>query len=153
MKIIKTICIILMITAGVTVQISAIEAEKSRAGQITFFYPMGSNGVNAMEYSNTFSLNMVYGMNGGVDAFELGGVGNFNTHDVSGTQIAGVSNINMEETKGFQIAGVTNTNFGDSTGLIWSGTLNSVFGDTRGVMISNINVTTGEMKGAAIRYP
>ena len=146
----KTICIILMVMAGVTVQVSAVEAEKSRAGQITFFYPMGSSGAQSMEYSNCFSLNMVYGMNGGVDAFELGGVGNFNTHNVSGTQIAGVSNINMEETKGFQIAGVTNTNFGDSTGLIWSGTLNSVFGNTRGVMISNINVTTGEMKGLQV---
>lgn len=91
--------------------------------------------------------NLVYGMNGGVDAFELGGVGNYNSHDVRGMQIAGVSNINMEETRGFQFAGVTNTNFGDSTGLIWSGTLNSVFGDTQGVMVSTINVTTGKMKG------
>ncbi len=133
-----------------TAALGAESAEQSRAGQITFFYPMGSAGVDSMKYSNAFSLNLVYGMNGGVDAFELGGVGNFNLHDVRGIQIAGVSNINMDETKGMQFAGVSNTNMGDSTGLIWSGTLNSVFGDSRGIMISNINVTTGEMRGLQI---
>ncbi len=128
----------------------AEEAENKRAGQVTFFFPMGTSGMESMEYSNTFSLNLVYGMNGGVDALEVGGVGNFNTHDVSGIQMAGVSNINMEETRGIQLSGVTNTNFGDSVGLIWSGTLNSVFGNTTGVMISNINVTTGDMKGLQV---
>ncbi|MDA3958288.1 hypothetical protein [Oceanispirochaeta sp.] len=146
----KTRLSFLVLIVMITVSLSAEDAEKSRAGQVTFFYPMGTNGTESMEYTNSFSLNMVYGMNGGVDAFELGGVGNFNTHDVSGMQIAGVSNINMEETRGFQFAGVSNTNFGDSTGLIWSGTLNSVFGDSKGVLVSTINVTTGEMRGLQV---
>jgi len=137
-------------TLMIAVNLSAEDAEKRRAGQVSFFFPMGTNGTDSMDYSNSFSLNIIYGMNGGVDAFELGGVGNFNTHDVSGVQISGVSNINMEETRGFQLAGVSNTNFGDSTGLIWSGTLNSVFGNTRGIMVSTFNVTTGEMRGIQV---
>ena len=130
--------------------LNAEEAEKNRAGQVTFFFPMGTNGMESLEYSNAFSLNLVYGMNGGVNALEVGGVGNYNAHDVSGIQVAGVSNINMEETRGIQISGVTNTNFGDSTGLIWSGTLNSVFGNTSGVMVSSINIASGRMKGLQV---
>jgi len=136
--------------AVISAGLYAEDAEKHRAGQVSFFFPMGTNGTDSMNYSNSFSLNMVYGMNGGVDGFELGGVGNFNSHDVKGVQISGVSNINMEETRGIQIAGVSNTNFGDTTGLIWSGTLNSVFGDSKGLMASTFNVTTGEMRGLQI---
>ena len=146
----KNTSVIILFLVVVFSSLFAEEAENQRASQVTFFYPMGTNGVNALDYSNTFSLNLLYGMNGGVDAFEIGGIGNYNLHDVRGTQIAGVSNINMEETRGIQLSGVSNTNFGDSTGFIWSGTLNTVFGNARGVMISSINVVTNEMKGIQI---
>ena len=146
----KKVQVLFLILAISVSLISAEEAVNKRTGQLSFFYPMGTNGAQAMEYSNSYSLNIVFGMNGGVDAFELGGVGNYNSGDVRGVQIAGVSNINMGETSGFQLAGVTNTNLSNSSGLIWSGTLNTVFGNSRGVMISNINVTSGEMKGLQV---
>ena len=50
--------------------------------QVTFAYPLGSNGLNSLNYSNNFSLNILFGLNGGVDGVEIGGLMNYNKGEV-----------------------------------------------------------------------
>ena len=107
------------------------EASPAQGAQFTFAYPLGTNGVGAIEESNRFSLNVLYGVNGGLNGLELGGLANYNNGDVNGMQLAGMANINR---------GYTN-------GLMWSGGFNLTLGDARGVQLSDINIAAGDFKG------
>ncbi|BDD03553.1 hypothetical protein [Aureibacter tunicatorum] len=132
-------------------------------GQVSFAYPIGTNGFESMDYVNDFSFNIIYGMNGGVNGFELGSVMNYNQGNVSGFQIGGVTNITMGYQKGFSLSGVANIvkdsidGFGlsgvanlmnaNSKGVFISGAANLAKGNVKGFQLSTINVTNGELDG------
>ena len=101
------------------------------SSQITFAYPLGTNGYDARSISNTFSLNVLYGINGGLHGFEAGGIFNYNRGDVHGVQLAGMANINKEQT----------------SGLMWAGCLNLALNDARGVQFADLNVATRDFRG------
>ena len=42
--------------------------------QISLITPIGTNGVNAHRIENKVSINLIAGLNGGLDGFECGGV-------------------------------------------------------------------------------
>lgn len=102
--------------------------------QVSFAYPLGTNGVNSMKYTSNFSFNILYGMNGGVNGFELGGIFNYNKGGVRGAQIAGVMNMNMQA----------------SNGALISGVLNYQKDDFEGLQLSAININLGNFNGAQI---
>jgi hypothetical protein len=104
---------------------------KPESSQITFAYPLGTNGYDAKYISNKFSINVLYGINGGLDGFEAGGIFNYNRGDVSGVQLAGVANINKEHTQG----------------LMWAGCFNLALNHARGVQFADINVATKDLVG------
>ena len=91
-----------------------------------FAYPLGTNGYEARSISNNFSVNVLYGINGGLDGFEAGGLFNYNGGDVYGVQLAGMANINKEHT----------------SGLMWAGCVNVALDDSRGVQFADVNVVT-----------
>ena len=97
---------------------------KNRQAQISFAYPIGSNGTNSMEYSNNFSFNILYGLNGGVNGVEIGSILNYNKGEVNGFQLSGVSNINIGNSKGFVLSGVSNICIDSTSGVLISGLLN-----------------------------
>lgn len=113
--------------------LSAQTEEKSKSGsvQVTFAYPIGSNGTNSMEYSNNFSLNILFGLNGGVNGAEIGSILNYNKGEVKGLQLSGVSNISK----------------GSTNGLVISGVLNYSEGNSKGVQISTANFSANEFNG------
>ena len=88
-----------LIISIIGLNVSAQEADRrsSQSAQFTFAYPLGTNGTDAMYVSNNLSFNLLYGVNGGLDGMELGGIMNFNKGDVSGFQLSGVVNANMEK--------------------------------------------------------
>ena len=91
-RIILLIAAILLISMNLIAQNN--DTLKTRKAQITFGYPIGSNGMVSMEYSNNFSFNILYGLNGGVVGAEIGSILNYNKGKVAGFQLTGVSNIN-----------------------------------------------------------
>ena len=91
-----------------TISAQGDEKSSSQTTQITFAYPLGTNGTDAMHVSNSFSFNVLYGLNGGLDGIELGGIMNYNIGDVSGFQLSGIANANMEQTSGVMWAGCLN---------------------------------------------
>lgn len=127
-SLIKISLVALMLGVNVFAQ-EQIDSKKSKF-QISFGYPLGTHGMEK-DYVNDFSFNILYGLNGGVDGFEYGGVFNYNSGNVKGFQMAGVANINKKNTSGFQLSGIAN--------------INAL--DTKGFQLSTANITLGKLEG------
>jgi hypothetical protein len=119
----------------------------SRPFQFTFFYPIGTIGVNSDKYANDISLNLLGGYNGGVNAMEIGAFANVNKGNVNGFQGAGFANINVGKTNGVQAAGFYNQSKEFSGGQ-FAGFLNLNTDNTSGFMGAGyLNIVRGNMKG------
>jgi hypothetical protein len=129
---------ILLAAAASLVGAQQSDSPRVRPAQVSFVYPFGTNGFDSLEYSNGFSLNAIFGLNGGVNGVELGSVFNFNRGDVRWAQLAGVFNINTGDTRGVQLAGVFNVNDGDTRGLQMS-TANLAFQEFTGFQVGVVN--------------
>ncbi|MBB6462733.1 LA_2272 family surface repeat-containing protein [Flammeovirga kamogawensis] len=161
----KNLIAYLIISFLSTQFIFAQDSLQNKAYQVSFLYPVGTNGTSTT-YSNDYSFNVLWGINSGVHYFELGGIANINKGDVKGGQIAGITNITKGTSKGFVCAGINNfasknmdglhiagisnfTNESGNGGQI-SGISNIANKDMNGVQISLINTVRGEMTGAQI---
>jgi len=95
--------------------------KEKRASQVTFVYPLGTDGRNSSNNEYTTSFNIIGGKTGKVTSFELASVFNINKYSSEGVQIAGIMNLtgtpgNDEPSRNVQIAGVSNyTQNGTST--------------------------------------
>jgi hypothetical protein len=107
------------------------EAYETQGAQFTFAYPLGTNGKEAINISNKFSFNLLYGVNGGLNGLEIGGLANYNNGEVQGVQLAGLANVNREYTHG----------------LMWAGCFNLTLDDARGVQLADFNVAAGDFTG------
>lgn len=122
----------------------------TRKAQVTFVYPIGSNGRNALKYSNNLSLNILYGANGGLNGFELGGLLNYDKSNVTGFQIAGLGNVDGKSSKGFLLAGVSNIIKGSAGGFQVAGLTNLISGNSGGFMVSGLLNTYKNATGVQI---
>ncbi len=161
---------IFIIGAIALTSLSSFSQEDStltRATQVSFIYPIGTNGVDATKYTNNFSFNVLYGLNGGLNGVEIGGLVNSNIGAVNGAQFAGIANINGATAHGFMGAGIANVikdssnsisgagiaNVcgGNFVGLQMAGIANAVKGDFLGGQMSGIaNFNHGDFKGAQL---
>ncbi len=132
--------------------------------QVTFIYPLGTNGSNSIYKTNNYSLNILAGYNGCVKGFEVGGIANILKKDVKGVQVAGLTNIVAGKTNGFQaagfanitkdsvfafqVAGFANINGNTTKGFQAAGLMNLVNGDFTGLQYTGVfNVVNGNVKG------
>ncbi|MFA8343826.1 MAG: LA_2272 family surface repeat-containing protein [Rhodothermaceae bacterium] len=122
---------VLIVCLVMIFQITAFAQEDETNTQVSFIYPLGTSGSGSLSQMNSFSFNVIWGMNGGLNGFELGGAGNYNVGNVSGLQIAGVTNINTKE----------------CTGVIFAGAANITLGKTSALLLSPINITANEFNG------
>lgn len=120
---------------------------EAKTVQVTFAYPIGSNGKGALQYTNNFSFNILYGLNGGVNGAEIGSIINYNKGETKGVQLAGVSNINKGYTSGFLLSGISNTCMDSSNGAFISGLLNYSKLNAKGLQLATVNMSTQEFKG------
>jgi hypothetical protein len=131
--------IILTLALSTALMSSGLKAQEHKTNpgqgsQFTFAYPLGTNGTEAINISNQFSFNALYGVNGGLDGLEIGGLVNYNHGDVNGMQLAGVANINAEYTEGMMLAG----------------SFNLTLGDAQGIQLSNLNIASGDLNGVQV---
>lgn len=124
------------------------QKNSTQKAQFTFAYPLGTNGAEATTISNNFSFNALYGLNGGLNGIEIGGILNYNSGDVSGVQLAGVANVNKEKTRGLMCAGFYNLSINDMKGVQMAD-INNALGDFEGVQMGVINYAK-RMKGVQI---
>ncbi|MEZ5014279.1 MAG: hypothetical protein R2794_08310 [Chitinophagales bacterium] len=102
-----------------------------RYAQLSFFSPLGTNGIESYKYKHQVSFNIIQGLNGAVEGAEFGGVINLDRGYVHGVQCAGVLNMIGGDLKGFQGAGVLNVSR-NVDGFQGAGVLNCAVGDVRG---------------------
>ncbi|MCK4750153.1 MAG: hypothetical protein KAT15_24020, partial [Bacteroidales bacterium] len=142
----------LTFAAAVTFMSSNVFAQENeetttQPAQITFAYPLGSNGAEAIFTPNNFSFNVLYGLNGGLYGTEIGGIMNYNQGDVNGFQLAGLVNVNTEKTNGVMWAGKSNISLGETSGVMIAGLYNLSTGNSKGVQISTVNNAIADFTG------
>lgn len=116
-----------------------------RPFQLSLGYPLGTNGINALEYSNVLSMNLLYGINGGLDGVEVGATFNYIHQNANGVQISGVSNIVRRYSNGIFVTGAANLHFGPVKGVDVAGGLNLSGGHADGFFVAggaNIHLRT-----------
>ena len=125
--------------------------KEQKKAQVTFVYPIGSAGNSSMNYANKFSFNVLYGLNGGVNGFELGSLWNHNNGDVRGFQLSGMVNTTSGNSRGLVISGLANVNNKAVTGISVSGLLNISRQSLNGVHLAGIaNIGLDSTRGVAI---
>ena len=85
--------------------------------QITLIPPVSTNVLSPDSITNTFSLNILWGVNGGVEGLEVAGFGNVIRNNMKGFQLAGIWNRVEGNVSGTQLATLVNYNIGYTRGL------------------------------------
>ena len=137
---------------------------KTMPAQLTFLFPVGTNGLNSHLVANNFSVNMLAGASARVKGAEIGGLSNYTKGsvtglqaaglanatlgNVTGLQLAGLVNFNKGYVKGFQVAGLANVITGSVEGLQLAGLVNAPAKDVKGLQVASLaNVSTGNLRG------
>ncbi|MBI3143076.1 MAG: hypothetical protein HYZ16_09630 [Bacteroidetes bacterium] len=102
-----------------------------RPGQITFFFPLGTNGLEAPNCVNTVSINLISGYQGGLDGVEMAGFSNHLRSHMRGAQLAGFANTVGGNVYGAQLSGFANLAVGNTSGLQAAGFANISAGETK----------------------
>ncbi len=125
-------------------------SNQNRAAQVSFLYPIGSNGIISGKYSNVFSFNILSGYNGGVNGFELGGLVNIDRKNMNGLQIAGLTNVVFGNANGLQLGGLVN-HARNVNGAQIGGLVNTSLGSVDGTQIGGlVNYALDSINGAQI---
>ncbi len=85
--------------------------------QVTLIPPYGTNRELAENTTNTFSFNILWGRNGGLNGIEVGGFVNTITNNMRGFQLAGIGNQVEGDAQGGQLATIFNYNKGFTKGV------------------------------------
>ena len=121
---------------------------KYRPAQVTFVAPVGSNGLNAWQTANGFSLNVLFGMNGALRGAEFSGLAGMLRQDMKGAQFAGLFNSAGGDMKGFQAAGLANVVAGTVKGVQAAGLVSVAADSFTGAQFSGLaNVAVGQGGG------
>ena len=119
----------------------------NRYAQLSFFTPLGTNGIDSYKYRHYISFNIIEGFNGAVNGAEFGGVLNLDKGYMTGGQFAGVANLVGGDVKGFQGAGVMNISK-TVTGFQGAGVVNTVEGNMTGVQGAGVmNIAVKKLNG------
>lgn len=119
----------------------------TRLAQISLLPFIGTNALRSNEITNKFSVNLLWGTNGGVDGMEVGGFVNNVKNDVRGVQVAGFGSTVSGKVTGTQVSGLFNI-IGDTlTGVQASGLIN-ISGNAQAVQAAGLlNLTKGDFTG------
>ncbi len=95
--------------------------DESSDFHIGLVYPLSTNGIKAINYSNKFSLHAIAGISGNEENFALSGCANFVMQDANGFIGAGSANAVLGDVNGAQLAGFMNFTGGNTRGLQGAG--------------------------------
>ncbi|BDS10351.1 hypothetical protein [Aureispira anguillae] len=109
---------------------------KTQAAQISIFPFLSTNGSN-LDKNNALSINLLWGVNGGVNGMEVGLLGNSIKRDVNGIQMASLFNTVGGNVNGLQTSGLLNISRGNVNGFQSTGIFN-IGGNIRGGQFSGI---------------
>ncbi len=144
----KLYIILFAIGATFTTKAAHEDSLEVRTFQMSFFYPLSTNGIHSTKYTNNVSFNVLYGLNGGLNGVEFGGLINSNLGSVNGIQMAGLANINAKEANGIMMSGIANV-VGDTSNSVALAGISNVFGGSSiGLQMAGIsNAVNGNFYG------
>lgn len=118
-----------------------------RLAQISLLPFLSTNARRSKDLINNVSVNLLWGNNGGVEGFEVGGFVNTITYDVKGMQLAGFGNVVGRDVVGTQVGGLFNVAKGEVIG-VQAGGLFNVAGSGYAIQASGLfNVSRGDYAG------
>jgi hypothetical protein len=138
--------LIILSTTSLSAQAVAASDELHSGAQVTFFPPLGTNGLHASRYTNDFSFNLLVGISKNEKAFAFAGLTNVIRGDASGFQFAGLANHTGGKMSGMQFAGFTNIAGGNVEGFQFAG-LGNVTGDVTGFQFGGLFNKVRNVKG------
>lgn len=142
-----------------------VNTNSTKAAQVSFFYPIGSDGSSSIDNTYNTSLNLIGGINGGVDGFEAGSVFNINLGNMNGIQLSGCLNLTSGNSNGVVLSSSLNIVGGNSVGTFLTGGINATGGNAKGVYLAGgvnyagsltgtqmatVNVVSHDLTGAQI---
>jgi hypothetical protein len=130
-----TLLIAIQTAAGISGYAQENADFKSFPGQVSLFYPAGTNGKNSVDYRYNFSFNLLAGKVGAIRGIEFGGLFNSVASGVVGLQAAGIGN-RTGNMKGVQAAGLFNIAH-NATGLQAGGLFN-IARNTNGIQAAGL---------------
>jgi hypothetical protein len=134
----KTALSIIFCAVISTATFAQTERELRSGFHFSFIYPLSTNGINAIKYTNNVSLNVLVGISKNEKAFTLGGLTNIILHDATGVQTAGLYNHINNDGKGFSFSGLANYVGHDYSGLLLGSLTNTILHDAAGVRIAGL---------------
>lgn len=146
----KTISLLLLVTLCLfhsPAMYSQNETDKKATVQVSFIPRFGTNGLNAIDYTNNFSLNMLAGLSKNEYGFALGGLANVIMNNACGVQIAGLGNYIGNEANGVQMGGLGNIIGHDGKGAQFAGLWNKSE-SYRGAQFAGLMNMTDDCSGA-----
>lgn len=125
---------------------SQTDENKKSVFQLSFFTPLGTNGLYSSQYTNKASFNILAGVSKNEEAFTFGGLSNIIMQNATGFQFAGLSNYVGNHGKGFQFAGLININKKEFSGIQLAGLVNTAAG-TKGFQLAGLSNVAKDMAG------
>lgn len=102
--------------------------------------------MQAGEYTNGVSINLLAGISRNEKYFTFGGLANIIHNNASGIQFAGLFNTIGNEARGLQFAGLYNY-AGTGNGFLFGGLANTVKNDYNGIMFGGLFNSTNDFRG------
>lgn len=127
---------------------------KHAPAHVGLVYPLSTNGRQAKEYSNNFSLHAIAGVSGAETGIALSGFALVIKDSASGLQASGFANYIGHTARGVQLAGFMNTVRDTAAGVQAAGFLNST-GSSKGVNMAgfiNVSGDAGTRIGGFMNY-
>lgn len=124
--------------------------EKTRLMHVGLIYPVSSNGLNALEYTNKYSLHAISGISKNETGVAISGVATVVKENAKGVQISGVANVIGASADGVQIAGFMNIIRHDAKGLPIAGFLNLSESAGAAQVAGFSNITKESVKGVQV---
>lgn len=103
---------------------TTLNTSDKRFAQVSLIPFVGTNTDRSEDLTNNISMNLLWGVNGGVDGMEVGGGLNTVKNDVRGFQAALIGNQVGRNVTGTQVGGLFNHNGGTTRGLQAAGIFN-----------------------------
>lgn len=145
------------IIAGLALVLAAANVTAQEGGNIKesnahigLVYPLSTNGTNAINYKNRFSIHAIGGVSASEEAFCASGFGNFIRYNGNGLVAAGFANIILGNAKGAQLGGFLNYVHSQTEGFTAAGFAN-ITGNAQGVQAAGFaNISKGNVRGAQL---
>lgn len=133
----------------VSAQTQSPNQEKKSAVHISFIPPLSTNGMNASQYTNDFSLNMLVGISNNENILTIGGLANIIKCNSAGLQLAGLGNYIGNNGSGVLFSGLSNIISGNYNGLQFAG-LSNISGDINGVQFAGLINIANNVSGVQL---